>query len=122
MIVAMLDWAPQSLVQADSEISILCTSAFIVGGEGGIVATTPIRLVPAQLMTSSTKTAFANQLSESILSWPGWPGYGGPGELIFDLNGFTTAGGDTSDSSLKPILGFEVLRIPISQIVPSATN
>jgi LysM repeat protein len=122
MLDAVLELGPQSLVQADSEIAILCSYAFTVGGEGGIVATTPIRLVPAQLMTSSTKTAFANQLSESILSWPGWPGYGGPGELIFDLNVFTTAGGDTSDSSLKPILEFEALRIPLSQIVPSATS
>ncbi|HKS08900.1 MAG TPA: LysM domain-containing protein [Pyrinomonadaceae bacterium] len=119
MLDAVLELGPDSPVQADSEISILCSYAFSVGGEGGIVATTPIRLVPAQLMTASTKTGFAHELSKSILSWPGWPGYGGPGELIFDLNVFTTAGGDTSDSSLKPILEFEILRVPVSQIVPA---
>lgn len=120
MLDAVLELGPDSPVQADSEISLLCSYAFSVGGEGGIVATTPIRLVPAQLMTASTKTGFAHELSKSILSWPGWPGYGGPGELIFDLNVFTTAGGNTSDSSLKPILGFEVLRVPVSQIIPPA--
>jgi hypothetical protein len=120
MLDAVLELGPDSPVQADSEISILCSYAFMVGGEGGIVATTPIRLVPAQLMTASAKTAFAHELSKSILSWPGWPGYGGPGEIIFDLNVFTTAGGNTSDSSLKPILEFEVLRVPVSQIIPPA--
>lgn len=120
MLDAVLELGPDSPVQADSEISILCSYAFNVGGMGGIVATTPIRLVPAQLMTASRKTTFADELSKSILSWPGWPGYGGPGEIIFDLNVFTTAGGDTSDSSLKPIVEFEVLRVPVSQIVPPA--
>jgi hypothetical protein len=123
MLDAVLELGPQSLVQADSEISILCSYAFNVGGpDGQVVATTPILLVPAQLLTAANKTAFANQLSESILSWPGWPGYGGPGELIFDLNVFTAAGLDTAESSLKPILEFEVLRIPLSQIVPTTTG
>lgn len=120
MLDAVLELGPGSPVQADSEISILCSYAFSIGGQGAIVATTPIRLVPAQLLTASTKTAFAHELSKSIVSWPGWPGYGGPGELIFDLNVFTAGGGDTSGSSLKPILEFEVLRVPVSQIIPPA--
>jgi hypothetical protein len=117
MLDAILEFGPQSVMQADSQISILCSYAFSIGGpDSDIVATTPIRLVPAQLLTSDTKTEFANQLSNSIVSWPGWPGYGGPGELIFALSVFSTASGNT-DTSLKPILEFEALRIPISEIV-----
>lgn len=120
---AILELGLSSPIKADSEISILCSYAFSIGGPGGeIVATTPIRLVPAQLLTASSVTDFSKQLSNSILNWPGWPGYGGPGELIFDLSVFTTASGDSTSESLRPILEFEVLRIPISQIAPPASG
>jgi hypothetical protein len=123
MLDAVLELGPQSPVQADSEISILCSYGFPISGAGGpgeLVAVTPIRLVPAQTLTAETKTYFAYQLSESILGWPGWPGYGGPGELIFDLSAFTTAGGGATgpNNSAKPILEFEYLRVPLAQIAP----
>lgn len=124
MLDAVLELGPLSPVQADSQISILCSYGFPIsdaGGPGELVVVTPIRLVPAQMLTPDTKTAFAYQLSESILGWPGWPGPGGPGELIFDFSAYTTAGpvgASGPDSSVKPILEFEYLRVPLSQIVP----
>jgi LysM repeat protein len=124
MLDAVLELGPLSPVQADSQISILCSYGFPISGAGGpgeLVAVTPIRLVPAQTLTPDMKTYFAYQLSESILAWPGWPGPSGPGELIFDLSAFTTAGsgGATGpDNSAKPILEFEYLRVPLAQILP----
>ena len=81
MLDAVLELGPQSPVQADSEISILCSYGFPIsgaGGDGELVAVTPIRLVPAQALTPETKTEFAYQLSESILGWPGWPAPAAP--------------------------------------------
>jgi hypothetical protein len=120
MLDAVLELGPRSRVWADSEISVLCSYGFPLAGEGGPVAVTPVRLVPAQRLTRETKTDFARQLSRSILDWPGWPGPGGPGELIFDLSVFTSAatgGASDPDASVKPILEFEYLRIPLKQII-----
>ncbi len=120
MLDAVLDVGPQSLIAAESYISILCSYGFALSGggtPGELVARTPIRLVPTQLLNPAGKTAFANQLAASIQNWPGWPGNNNTGVFIMDLSVFTVSPGMTgSEFGLKPILEFENLRVPISQI------
>jgi LysM repeat protein len=121
MLDAVLELGGKSVIKADSKISILCSYGFPVAGAEELTATIPVRLVPAQLLTAELKNAFAFKLSKSIQSWPGWPGAGGPGVLIFDLSVFTVAGvsgpsGPTE--TMKPILEFENLRVPLANIVP----
>jgi LysM repeat protein len=121
MLDAVLELGSKSVIKADSKIAILCSYGFPVAGAEELTATIPVRLVPAQFLTAELKNAFAFKLSKSIQSWPRWPGAGGPGVLIFDLSVFTVPGmtgpsGPTE--TLKPILQFENLRVPLANIVP----
>jgi hypothetical protein len=120
MLDAVLEWGSTSGVWADANLSILCSYGFPVAGAGTpaeIVATTPIRLVPAQLLTAGGKAAFAQQLATSIQNWPAWPGSSEGGILILDVSVFTTPTGPTGpDVPLKPILELESLRLPIADI------
>jgi len=121
MLDAVLELDDQSAVKADSQMSLLCSYGFPTSGAGTpgeLEATTPILLVPTQLLSSDQTTEFSLQLSDRIQNWPGWPGGGGPGAVIFDLRVFSSIGSGASGPALKPILEFENLRVPLAHIIP----
>ena len=114
MLDAVLELATPIGATVDNHLSMLCSYGFVVAAD--LVAKTPIRLVPAQLLTAAGKAKFASDLSASIKHWPGWPGSSDTGMLILDVSVFTNPGPTGPDPNLKPILEFENLRVSISDI------
>jgi hypothetical protein len=121
MLDAVLELGPQSPVRADNYISLVCRYGFPMtpGGDGDeLIASAPVRLVPAQLMTAAGVRPFAVALSRSLGAWHAADGpTGNVGALIFDISVFTIPPGATEGVSvLKPTLEFEDLRVRMDAI------
>ncbi len=121
MLAAVLELGPQSPVWAQSYLSILCLYGFGIGGGSAdtqLVATTPIRLVPTQILDPASLTAFSAQLALSIEDWYKTSGPDGPtGTFVFDLSVYSPPAGATSDTPpIKPILEFGNLSVPLNKI------
>jgi hypothetical protein len=123
----VLEMGPRSPISADSFIGLVCRYGFPMNegaGDGELIASAPVRLVPTQLMTEAFVKPFARDLSNSLRAWHSAEGPTGQvGALIFDLSVYTIPPGATeSVSALKPTLRFEDLRVPLSAINWSVTE
>ena len=120
MLDAVLEWGPASPVHATSWLSILCSYGYRVSEASGpeeIVATVPVRLVPTRQLAGDKKVEFAASLALSIQQWQGWATRHQDGFLVFDMKVFTMPPGASAQiSSLKPVLEFESLRLPVDSI------
>ena len=124
MLDAVLEWGPASPVQATSWLSILCNYGYRVSQSSGaeeIVATVPVRLVPTRQLEGAQKAGFAEALAQSILEWPGWSTTRPDSFVEFDMKVFTVPPGASAQiSSLRPVLEFSSLRLPVDSISSQA--
>jgi hypothetical protein len=146
MVEAVLDLGPAYAIKADSYMEMVCRYGYRLGesdgpiGAEGLVATTPIRLVPTFVISGENKNSFVDELSKSITRWRNNEGPSGEnGFLIFEFNVFAqtaverysspamangaplTVGGATGPGeALKPILTLNDLRLAMDKIIWSS--
>lgn len=100
---------------APQTIEMLCSYGFPLAGtgDGALVATTPILLVPSRPISPGDVGAFATELAASLNDWHRSSQVtGDDGRLVFALSVFTTG----AEGGALPILRFRNLQLPVRAV------